>query len=141
MLVRDIMNRNVITASEDINLKDAAKKMYNNKIGSLVIVRKNKLGGIITQTDVIRAISEDREIETTLVADIMNKNVITVEPSKTIEEAVNLMTEHKIKKLPVVDGGKLVGIITASDIIVIEPKLIEGIASLISLKLPGYKGG
>jgi len=141
MLVRDVMNRNVITASEDINLKDAAKKMYNNKIGSLVIVRKNKLGGIITQTDVIRAISEDREIETTLVADIMNKNVITVEPSKTIEEAVNLMTEHKIKKLPVVDGGKLVGIITASDIIVIEPKLIEGIASLISLKLPGYKGG
>jgi len=141
MLVRDVMNRNVITASEDINLKDAAKKMYNNKIGSLVVVRKNKLVGIITQTDVIKAISEDREIETTLVADIMNKNVITVEPSKTIEEAVNLMTEHKIKKLPVVDGGKLVGIITASDIIVIEPKLIEGIASLISLKLPGYKGG
>jgi predicted transcriptional regulator len=67
--------------------------------------------------------------------------VITVEPDKTIEEAVNLMTKHKIKKLPVVEDNKLVGIVTASDIIVVEPKLIESIANLVSIKLPGYRGG
>jgi predicted transcriptional regulator len=67
--------------------------------------------------------------------------VITVEPDKTIEEAVNLMTKHKIKKLPVVEDNKLVGIVTASDIVVVEPKLIESIANLVSIKLPGYRGG
>jgi predicted transcriptional regulator len=71
----------------------------------------------------------------------MTKNVIMIEPDKTIEDAVNLMTDNRIKKIPVVKDGNLVGIITASDIIVVEPKLIENIANLISIKIPGYRGG
>ena len=51
------------------------------------------------------------------------------------------MTEHKIKKLPVVEDNKIKGIITASDIVVVEPKLIASVADLISMKLPGYRGG
>lgn len=141
MLVRDVMNRNVVTADEDMNIIDAAKKMYAHKIGSLIIIRKGKIIGLVTQTDVVKAISEERDLEATSLADIMSKNTITIDPDKTIEDAVNLMVEYKIKKLPVVDDDKLVGIVTTSDIIVVEPKLIEDIANLISMRLPGYKGG
>lgn len=141
MLVREVMNKNVVTAEPDITVKEAARMMSQFHIGSLVILKDKKIVGIVTERNVLVAVAQGKDAELTTVEEIMSKNVITVASDKTIEDAVNLMVEHKIKKLPVVDGDKLIGIITASDIAVIEPKLIEGIVSLISIKLPGYRGG
>jgi CBS domain-containing protein len=135
------MNRKVVTARPDITLKEAAAVMTKFHIGSLIILRDEKIVGIITSSDILKAIAEGKNADITLAEEIMSKNVIVIEPDKAVEDAVNLMLEHKIKKLPVVEGEKLIGIITASDIIAIEPKLIENIAALISLKLPGYRGG
>jgi CBS domain-containing protein len=142
MLVRHVMNRSVVTAKLNTTLKEAAAVMSKLNIGSLVILgNEEKISGIITSTDILKAIARGEDVETTLVENVMSKPVIVIEPDKNVEDAVNIMLEHKIKKLPVVEEGRLVGIITASDIITIEPKLIENIAALISLKLPGYKGG
>jgi CBS domain-containing protein len=142
MLVRHVMNRSVVTAKLNTTLKEAAAVMSKLNIGSLIILgNEGEISGIITSTDILKAIASGKDVETTLVEEVMSKPVITIEPDKSVEDAVNIMLEHKIKKLPVVEEGKLVGIITASDIITIEPKLIENIATLISLKLPGYKGG
>ena len=136
------MNRNVVTAKLNITLREAAAVMSKLNIGSLIILDENeKISGIVTSTDILKAIAAGKDVEETLVEEVVSKPVITIEPDKSIEDAVNIMLEHKIKKLPVVEEGKLVGIITASDIITIEPKLIENIAALISLKLPGYRGG
>lgn len=71
----------------------------------------------------------------------MKKEVVTIDYEKTVEDAVNLMMEKRIKRLPVTKDGKLAGVITASDIITVEPKLITGIADLLSMKIPGYRGG
>ncbi len=141
MLVKDVMNRNVIVAKPDVTVREASKVMAKFHIGSLIIQSAGKIIGIMTERDVLQAVATGKDPETTLVEEIMSKNVITIEPDKKIEDAVELMIEHKIKKLPVVSEGKLVGIITASDIIVVEPKLIASIANLISIKLPGYRGG
>jgi CBS domain-containing protein len=141
MLVRHVMNRKVVTAKLNTTLREAAAVMSKLNIGSLIIVEDEKISGIITSTDILKAIANGKDAETTLVEEVMSKPVIVIDPDKKVEEAVNIMLEHKIKKLPVVEEDKLIGIITASDIIAIEPKLIENIASLISLKLPGYKGG
>jgi CBS domain-containing protein len=135
------MNKNVITVKPDFILKKAAEIMSNYHIGSLVVLESNKLVGILTERNILVAVAEGRNPELTTVEEVMTRKVITIEPSKTIEDAVALMKEHSIKKLPVVDNDKLVGIITASDIIVVEPKLIEGIAKLISVNLSGYHGG
>ena len=135
------MNRKVVTAKLNTTLREAAAVMSMLNIGSLVIVEDDKISGIITSTDILKAIANGKDVETTLVEEVMSKPVIVIDPDKKVEDAVNIMLEHKIKKLPVVEEDKLIGIITASDIIAIEPKLIENIASLISLKLPGYKGG
>jgi CBS domain-containing protein len=141
MLVRDVMNKNVVVAEPEITVKEAAGTMSQYHIGSLVILKDKKIVGIITERNILIAVAQGKDAELTTVEEIMSKNLVTVATDKTVEDAVNLMIEHKIKKLPVVDDDKLIGIITASDILVVEPKLIEGIANLISIKLPGYRGG
>lgn len=141
MLVRNIMNRRVIVAKPDISIKEASKIMDNLHIGSLIIMEEGKIVGIVTSSDILRAIAENKDPETTILENIMSKNVVTIEPDKKIEDAVDLMIKYKIKKLPVVENNELVGIVTASDIIVVEPTLIKSIASLVSIKLPGYRGG
>lgn len=141
MIVRDVMNRNVIATKPDTSIRKAAEIMTQRHIGSLIVLEDEKIAGIITETNVLHAVAEKKDPDATAVADVMTKDVITIGPSKKIEDAVELMIKYRIKKLPVVDNEKLVGVVTASDIIVVEPKLIEAIASLVSIKIPGYQGG
>lgn len=135
------MNRNVIATKPDTSIRKAAEIMSQRHIGSLIVLEDEKIAGIITNTNILRAVAEKKDPDATAVADVMAKDVITIEPSKKIEDAVELMIKYKIKKLPVVENEKLIGVVTASDIIVVEPKLIEAIASLVSIKIPGYQGG
>ncbi|MCD6371687.1 MAG: CBS domain-containing protein [Candidatus Aenigmarchaeota archaeon] len=135
------MKRDVVTAKPTLSLREAAKVMTDLGIGSLVIVEDEELMGIVTGTDILKAISAGKDVNTTLVRDIMSKPVKTVDPSCDIEDAVEIMTKHKIKRLVVVENDKIVGIVTASDILSIEPKLIEHLSKLISIRLPGYSGG
>jgi CBS domain-containing protein len=141
MLIKDVMNREIVTINTNISLREASKVMCERHIGSLIVVEDEEIRGILTQTDILRAVAEEKDLDTTIVEDVMNKRVFTIDYEKTIEDAVNLMIEKRIKRLPVTKDGKLAGIITASDIITVEPKLITGIANLLSMKIPGYKGG
>jgi len=141
MLLKDVMNKEVVTVKPGVVLKDAAKVMCDRHIGSVVVAEEGSIVGILTQTDIVKAVTMEKDLESTLVEEVMNKKVTTIDYEKSVEDAVNLMMEKRIKRLPVTKDGKLVGIITASDIITVEPKLITGIASLLSMKIPGYKGG
>jgi len=141
MLVKDVMNTNVVVAKADATIREASEVMNKYNIGSLVVVKDSGIAGIITEHNVLESVAAGRNPDETKIAEIMSSEVVTVAPDSTVEQAVDLMVKHKIKKLPVVDGDKLMGIITASDIIVVEPKLVASIANLISMKLPGYSGG
>jgi CBS domain-containing protein len=141
MLVRDVMRKNVVVAKPSVTIREASKVMGDMHIGSLVVREEDDIIGILTERDVLLAVAKGVNPENVLIEEIMSKKVVTVESGKKLEDAVDLMMKHKIKKLPVIEGKKLVGIITASDIVVVEPKLIANIASLMSLKLPGYRGG
>lgn len=141
MLLKDVMNKDVVVIRPDITLKEAARTMYDRHIGSLIVVENDNIAGILTQTDIIKAITLEKNLDSTLVEESMHKGVVTIDYEKTVEDAVNLMMEKRIKRLPVTKDGKLTGVITASDIITVEPKLITGIAGLLSMKIPGYRGG
>lgn len=141
MLVKHVMNRSVVTAKPNVTIREASEVMYKFRIGSLIVMSDEEILGIVTSTDILKAISENKDVDETKIEDIMSRKIITINSEAELEEAVNLMMEKKIKRLPVLENNKLVGILTASDIMVVEPKLIESIADLISLKLPGYKGG
>ena len=133
MLVKEIMTTDVKTIRPEDNIKRLAEMMVKNKIGSLVVVEgSGEVVGIATERDIIEdIILLGKSPEEVKVRDVMTKDIITVQPDNSLEEAAEVMVNHKIKKLPVIDKGRLVGIVTATDLIAYENRLVEKISSLI----------
>lgn len=117
MKVREIM-KEAKTIAPDATIKEAAARMNEFRIGSLVVLEKGKIIGIITERDILsKVVAAGKGSASMSVRDLMTANIITIEPEENIEEAASIMSKHKIKKLPVVSGDRLVGIITATDIV------------------------
>jgi len=115
--VKDVMRKNVISIDSSMTVKDAAIMMADANVGCVVITRGNAPIGILTERDFVkRIVSEDRDLSTPL-ADVMSFPLITVDSEDTVWEAAEIMKRNKIHKTPVEDQGKLVGIITATDIV------------------------
>lgn len=115
--VREIMVRKVITAKPTTNLTDAARLMRKSRIGSVIIVRSGKPVGILTESDFIRLVARGTDMKNGLAQDFMNRNVITCDPSITVVDALMLMRSGRIRHLPVVKKGRLVGVISIRDLI------------------------
>lgn len=116
LYVRDFMTRKVRTISSGSNVLGAAKQMARWKIGSLVIVKGKRPVGMITEGDVSKAVAKGLNPATTPVG-FLRKRLVTIGPDEKLEDAANLMASHGIKKLPVMEGGKLVGMVTQTDIV------------------------
>jgi CBS domain-containing protein len=124
--VEDVMVKEVITIDEDSTVKDAADVMNKFEIGCVIAVRKGKAMGILTERDLLkRVVAEGIDAAKTKVKDIMTSPLIVAEPSMDLSEAVKLMFKMKIKKLPVVDGKRLVGLISLTDIARFQPQMIS----------------
>jgi len=115
--VKDVMRKNVVSIDSSMTVKDAAIMMADTNVGCVVITRGNAPIGILTERDFVkRIVSEDRDFSTPL-ADVMSFPLIAVDSGDTVWEAAEIMKRNKIHKAPVEDQGKLVGIITATDIV------------------------
>ena len=129
--VKDVMVTDLVTVKADISVKKAVKVMNDFEIGCLIVVEKGQAIGIVTERDILkRVIVEGRNPEETLVRDIMSKPLIVTSPETSLEDAVEVMFKHKIKKLPVIDGGKLVGLVTFTDIARVQPVMEKTIRRL-----------
>lgn len=124
--VVEIMTHTPVTIREDATAHDAAGLMRDKEIGSLVVVEAGKPMGIVTERDLVTKVAaSDKQPSRVLVRDIMSSPVVAVHPDEEVAEAARLMSQRKIRRLPVVQEGKLVGIITENDIVRIWPQLIE----------------
>ena len=123
LLVVDIMTRELLTASPSLNLMECAKKMVKNRVGSLVIVEKEKLVGFISQKDILWALTKHSDLTKIKAIDISPKKIAVIGPNCTIKEAIEKMNRLKFEKLPVVNGNKVVGFITARDILNVHPEV------------------
>jgi len=112
MKIINAMNK-VLTIESDLSLLKIAKVFSRKKIGSLVLIKKGKAIGIITERDVMKNIGHLNK----KMSEVMTKKLITISSEKSLENAASLMHRRKIKRLLVVDSGELVGIITATDLI------------------------
>ena len=119
--VKEIMATDVITTTSDIDVVYAFEKLMKHKISSLPVVEDDKLVGIITATDVGHNLILDKYELGTSVGEIMIKSVCTISPEDSIETAIKVMKEGAssgiLNQLPVVEDGKLIGIISDGDII------------------------
>ena len=103
--------------SPDTSIYECAKIMSSTGIGALMVMENEKLVGIISERDIIRKlVASHSDISEFKVADIMTKEVMTVPPSMTVAEAMRLVTEKRFRHLPVMENGKLIGIISIGDL-------------------------
>lgn len=133
VLVRDIMNSPVISASPHDTIKDIATKMKEERIGSIIIMENEKAVGIVTDWDIVsNAVIKDIKPTMVKASDIMQK-LHTIEGEEGITEAARILRQHNIKRLGVVYKNRLVGIISASDVIAVTPDLVDVISEKASL--------
>jgi CBS domain-containing protein len=126
MLVKEIMTRNVVTIDADASVFDACMRYKEKKVGCLVVVDKETCVGIVTERDLIeRSVCLRRNPEKTKVREIMSSNVKVVNALDSVEKTLERMKSLKLKKLPVISSGKVVGIITMTDIAEARPDLSE----------------
>ena len=139
MKIEKIMVRNVITLQTDASAYDAVKLMNKNRIGCLVVVYNGEIVGILTERDMLeRVLEECKDPKETRVSEIMTRKVIVGKPDMELIEATRLMFEEKVKKLPIVEGKQLIGLITLTDIAratSVDKKTIELIEKLSNMHL------
>jgi CBS domain-containing protein len=133
---KDIINRNVITISPFESVSEAAYLMRNEDIGALVVVDKeSKPIGVITDRDLVVSVVAERinPAEVT-VEDIMTKNPITVDEDTDLFDILKTLPEYSVRRLPVTNNGKLAGIVSVDDLIVIVATELVNLAMAISSK-------
>ncbi len=119
MRVREIMTKDVATASLDSTLEDVASMMKEEDTGAIPVVDDGELAGIVTDRDiVIRCIAEGKDPSDTTVEEILTEELHTIEPDAVVEDAARIMSERQIRRLPVVEEGELVGVISLGDVAV-----------------------
>jgi len=115
--VREVMTPQPTSVKESTNLFDAARTMRDRDIGDLIVVRGSEILGMITDRDlVIRGLAEGRDPKSMAVGDICSTDVVTVEPDESVDKVIELMREKAVRRIPVVDDGKPVGILSLGDL-------------------------
>jgi len=135
--IGDIMTRNFVYTSPETNLRECAKIMVKKRVGSLIIKEGHTLKGILTEKDMVYAISKKSsktDFKNIKAKDLMKRKVITIKPNADITEAMQKFKKKKIRRLPVIEKGKIIGMITANDILRIDPGLFQAIAETIKIK-------
>ena len=122
--VLDVLNNkgnNVVCVAPETNVQDAARRMAQYKIGAVLITRGNDILGIFTERDLLnRVVAADKDPHTTVVSDVMTAPVSCGTPQTKLAECSAVMTRGRLRHLPIVDGGRLVGIISSGDILARE---------------------
>ena len=116
--IRDAMTSNPRGVEMNTPVADAAQLMKTEDVGSLPVLEGDRLVGMVTDRDiVIRVIAEGNDVQSTTVGEIASRELVTVDPQQELDEALRLMAQHQVRRLPVVEeDGKLVGILAQADV-------------------------
>jgi len=121
------MVEGVVTIDADATVMKAVELMNKNEIGCLIVIRRGRAVGIITERDLLkRVIAKSKNPKKTRVREIMTKPLVAGQPEMDLEEATRLMFKMKIKKLPILEpDGKLLGLITLTDVARYQPQMMR----------------
>jgi CBS domain-containing protein len=115
--VADVMTPGVETTTSSQALQDAARTMREGDFGSMPVVDDGRLVGILTDRDiVVRGVAEGLDPSVARVGDVASRTPVAVAPDQDLDEAMELMAEHRVRRLPVVDDGRLVGVVSRADV-------------------------
>lgn len=134
MKVSEAMVSSPVTVEPNVLVYEAAKIMRDKRISSVIIVDKSKVLGIATERDLVRRVlAEDKDSKTIQIKEVMTTPVVTISPDEDILNAAQLMKTKGIRRLVVMNGKKLVGIITADDMTKNMKRAVEDFATMLYL--------
>ncbi len=116
--IRDVMTTNPATVEHDAKIVDAARVMQRADAGVVPVTENGRLTGMVTDRDIaIRVVAEGKDPESTQVDEVASTDLVTIDPQQDLAEALRLMAQHKVRRLPVVEeDGRLVGVVAQADI-------------------------
>ncbi len=138
--VKEIMSTKPVSTKPDADSLSAARLMAKHDISFLPVVEDNILIGLITEGDILkRVFIKNKNPKKVKIKDIMTKKPISVSPGDDVSTVAGLMNSKKITKMPVTEGGKLLGCLTEKDILKIEPSIIDVLFEKLKLREPSLK--
>jgi CBS domain-containing protein len=116
--IRDVMTANPRTIEPSTSVQEAAKLMRDQDVGPIPIVERGSVVGILTDRDIVlRVVAEGKDPSSTSAGEVASRDLVTVDPEQTLDEALRLMAKHQVRRLPVSEeDGKLVGIVAQADV-------------------------
>ena len=115
--IRDVMTSNPTTVERSTSILEAAKVMAGEDVGPLPVTDGGRLVGIVTDRDVVvRVLAEERDPQSTTVGDICSSDLVTVTPEDELDQALRKMASAQVRRLPVVEGDRIVGIVAQADV-------------------------
>jgi len=134
--VGDVMTRNFVSVKPDTDLDKCARTMIKKRIGSLILKDKNKLRGVITERDILWALvkKSKKDLKNIKAIEIAVKKIKVTKPISSLEDAFEKMKKFKIRRLPVLSEGEVVGMLTMNDILRFMPVLFESIGELVGIR-------
>lgn len=123
--VKEIMKKYVITVDPEATLADVSRIMTNNRVGSLVVMKGNKPVGIVTDSDIVSVVAEGKSAKRVKIKDLKKAKFISATPNDTMLHVIKLMVKNGVKRVPIIENGKLEGIVSDKEILLVSPELIE----------------
>jgi len=116
--IKEVMTSDPTTVQSGASIVEAARAMRDEDAGIVPVVENDRLVGTVTDRDIaVRVVAEGRDVHSTTVRDIASTDLVTVDPQQNLDEALRLMAEHQVRRLPVVEeDGRLVGIVAQADV-------------------------
>ncbi len=115
--LRDVMRTRVVSVTPSENVSRAVECMASNNIGCVLILEGDRPEGIITERDIVRLVYRKTDLNSIPVSRAMTRKLLSISPDKTIQDAVQILDRNNIKKLPVVESGRMLGIVTMTDLL------------------------
>lgn len=138
MTVRDIARQDVVSVDPETGVEEIASVLRTERVGSAVVVEDGAPAGIVTDRDVGVGIWEHEEPLATTAADLMTPDPVTVELDEGIYDALQVASESDVRRLPVVEDGRLAGIVTLDDFLVLLAGELEVVSDVIQAGSPAY---
>jgi CBS domain-containing protein len=134
--VKSIMKTRVITADPGLNISDAAKIMTNNRVGSLVVMRNKRPVGMVTDGDIVGVVASGKNPKVVKIGDIpAKKGFVTASPEESIEQITRKMIKSGVKRVPVIKDGRLLGIVSDKEILLVSPELIDVLSEKLKMRV------
>ena len=127
--IREVMNSPVITGTEKETVVEIAKRMTDCKVGSVVIMKNHAAVGVVTDGDIVsKLVTKNKKPSEVFAKDVMSSPLVTIRDDEEVNDAARLMRKKGVKRLGVTDNGKLMGMVSISDIVAVNPEVYAIIA-------------